>query len=112
MGGGGGGGGGSALGQCAEQGRAGHCDRRLVLVVVGSHGQPPSPLLSLQASVQLLASLELVAMEGEEPLSPHSLDFSASSQETSSVTSAPAFPFTASTVLCSTEGSQCVSEMQ
>ena len=57
--------------------------------------------------MQLLASLEPVAMEGEEPLSPHSLDFSASSQETSSVTSALASPFTASTVLCSTEGSQC-----
>ena len=39
---------------------------------------PYSPL-SPQASVQLQASLELVAMEGEEPLSPRSLAFSTSS---------------------------------
>ena len=68
--------------------------------------QPNSPL-SPQASVQLLASLELVAMEGESPLTPHSLNFSDSSQETRSDGSAPASPSTASTLSCSTEGSRC-----
>ena len=67
---------------------------------------PYSPL-SPQASVQLLASLELVAMEGEEPPSAHSLAFSTSSQEARSDMSAPASPSTASTVSCSTEGSCC-----
>ena len=68
--------------------------------------QPNSPLFP-QASVRLLASLELVAMEGEDPLSPHSLNFSTSSQEARSDGSAPAFPSAASTLSCSTEGSRC-----
>ena len=67
----------------------------------------PHSLLSPLAPVQLLASLELVAMEGEDPLSPRSLAFSASSKEARSDDFAPASPSTASTVLCSTEGSRC-----
>ena len=61
--------------------------------------------LSPQASRQLLASLELVAMEGEAAPAP--LDFEDSSQETRSIASAPDSPSTASTVSCSTEGSRC-----
>ena len=59
--------------------------------------QPNSPL-SPQASVQLLASLELVAMEGESPLTPRSLNFSDSSREARSNRSAPASPSRASTL--------------
>ena len=63
------------------------------------------PPLTPQASLQLLASLELVAMEGEATPSPrYSLDFEASSQETRSASSAPDSPSTASMVSCSTEG--------
>ena len=69
---------------------------------------PHSPLTP-QASLQLLALLELVALEGEAPPSPPrcSLDFEASSQETRSASSAPDSPSTASTVSCSTQGSRC-----
>ena len=68
--------------------------------------QPLSPM-SPQASVQLLTSLELVAMEAEDPLSPRSPDFSVSSQETRSAISTPDSPSTASKVSCSTAGSRC-----
>ena len=67
----------------------------------------PHSLLSPLASVQLLASLELVAMEGQDPLSPRGLAFSASSKEARSDDSAPASPSMASMVSCSTEGSRC-----
>ena len=64
----------------------------------------PFSRMSPQASVQLLASLELVAMEGEEPPSPRNLSFSTSSQGARLDNSASASPSMASTVSCSTEG--------
>ena len=67
--------------------------------------QSKSPL-SPQASRQLRASLELVAMEGKA--APGPLDFEDSSQETRLVASALDSPSTASTVSCSSEGSRCV----
>ena len=70
----------------------------------------PSPSPESQETLGLhgeTQSLELVAMEGEEPLSPHNLIFSTSSQGARSDDSAPASPSTASTVSCSMEGSRC-----
>ena len=65
--------------------------------------------MSPRVSLQLLASLELVAMEGEEPLSPRKeLNYETSSQEPHSDASAPGSPSTASTMSCSTEGSRCL----
>ena len=70
--------------------------------------QSLSPM-SPRVSLQLLASLELVAMEGEEPLSPRKeLNYETSSQEPHSDASAPGSPSTASTMSCSTEGSRCL----
>ena len=70
--------------------------------------QSLSPM-SPRVSLQLLASLELVAMEGEEPLSPRKeLNYETSSQGPNSDASAPGSPSTASTMSCSTEGSRCL----
>ena len=65
---------------------------------------PFSPM-SPQASVQLLVSLDLVAMEGEEPPSPCNPSYATPSPGARSDDSTPASPSTASTASCSTEGS-------
>ena len=69
------------------------------------HTPLPHPPLTPQASLQLLASLELVATEGEVAPPPrYSLDLEASSQKTRPASSAPDSPSIASTVSCNTEG--------
>ena len=68
--------------------------------------QPHSPLYP-HMSLQLLALLELVAMEGEAPPSPTpALHFETSSQGTCSDDSAPDSPSKASTVSRSTDESR------